>query len=160
MLVLCRQLYLSTIKLTFYFADLPQRPSPRYEVRYEAWGKSAGREGAHQLNAPPRTNRPARDPYRRSTNSLGTIRGWNRASPTAEPQPDWLMYYDVIFDPCEKSRVRLCWKWQQNETGALVLTVNNSGMDEWYVLKFGRCKEWCIVYRQVKVIYLEIYAVW
>ena len=26
----------------------------------------------------------------------------------AEPQPDWLMYYDVIFDPCEKSRVRLC----------------------------------------------------
>ena len=56
---------------------------------------------------------------------------------TAEQPPDWLVYYDVIFDPGEKSRVRLCRKWQQNETGARRLNVNISGMDEWYVLKFG-----------------------
>ena len=56
----------------------------------------------------------------------------------AEQPPDWLVYYDVIFDPGEKSRVRLCRKWQQNEAGARRLNVNISGMDEWYVLKFGR----------------------
>ena len=42
------------------------------------------------------------------------------------------MYYYVIFDPGKKSRVRLCRKWQQNETGARRLNVTISGMDEWY----------------------------